>query len=171
MDNFDEIRYTELSQSYKAGANWFYWLAGLSLLTSLIALGGGGWRFLLSLGITQVIDGIADVLAGELGGATKVIALVLDIFITALFVFFGVMAGKKYLWIYVAGMVVFFFDGLVSLLVQDLIGVLAHAFVLFFLIKGYMAGREMIALEHELAVAAQQPPPPPQSTVESPATT
>ncbi len=53
MDNFDEIRHTELYQSYKSAANWFYWLAGLSLITSLITLAGGGWGFIFSLGITQ----------------------------------------------------------------------------------------------------------------------
>jgi hypothetical protein len=161
MDNFDEIRHSELYQSYKSGANWFYWIAGLTLITSIIAVGGGDWRFLISLGTTQLIDAMAIVLAEQLGEATKVIGLVLDIFITALFVFFGVMAGKKHLWAYLLGMIVFGLDGLVSLMIGDLIGVLAHAFVLFFTIRGYMAGREMLVLEREIA---QQPPP-----VESPA--
>jgi hypothetical protein len=48
-----------LAQRHKSGANWFYWIAGLSLATSLIALGGGSWGFLISLGTTQVIDGLA----------------------------------------------------------------------------------------------------------------
>jgi surface polysaccharide O-acyltransferase-like enzyme len=161
MDNFDEIRHSELYQSYKSGANWFYWIAGLTLITSIITVGGGDWRFLISLGTTQMIDAIAHVLSEQLGGATKVIGLVLDIFITALFVFFGVLAGKKMLWVYLLGMIAFGLDGLVSLLIGDWIGVLAHAVVLFFMIRGYMAGRDLIALEREIA---QQPPP-----VESPA--
>jgi hypothetical protein len=162
MDNFDEIRYSELHQTYKSGANWFYWVAGLTLITSIITIGGGDWRFLISLGTTQIIDAFAVVLSEQLGGATMAIALVLDIFITALFVFFGVMAGKKMLWIYMLGTVLFGFDGLISLMIGDWIGVLAHGFVLFFMIRGYMAGRDMVALEREIA---QQPPP-----VESPAT-
>jgi len=158
LDNFDQIKLSELYQSYKSGANWFYWIAGLSLVTSIIAVGGGDWRFLISLGTTQVIDAFADVLSNELGGATKVIGFVLDIFITALFIVFAVLAGKKQLWAYMAGMVIFLLDGLVSLVVQDFIGVLAHGFVLFFLVRGYMAGRELVTFERELA---QQPPPPP----------
>ncbi len=59
-------------------------------------------------------------------------------------------------------------DGLLTLVLQDLLGVLAHGVVLFFLIRGYMAGREMLALERELA--AQLPPPPPSTSVESPVT-
>lgn len=165
MDNFDEIRHSELYQSYKSGANWFYWIAGLTLITSIITVGGGEWRFLISLGTTQVIDAIAHVLSEQLGGATRVIGLVLDIFIIALFVLFGVLAGKKYLWAYLIGMIVFGLDGLVSLIITDWIGVLAHGFVLFFMVRGYMSGRELVALEKEMA---QQPPPPP--TVENPAT-
>ncbi len=157
MDHFD-IRRDELYQTYKSGANWFYWIAALSLVTSIITVGGGDWRFLISLGTTQVIDAFADVLSSELGGATKVIGFVLDIFITALFVFFGVFAGRKQLWAYMVGMIVFGLDGLVSLVVGDFIGVLAHGFVLFFLARGYMAGRELLDLEK---VLTEQPPPPP----------
>ncbi len=165
MDNFDDVRHSELYQSYKSGANWFYWIAGLTLVNSIIAVGGGDWRFLISLGTTQVIDAFGSALAAELGGAPVVIGLVLDTFITALFVFFGVLAGKKHLWAYLIGMVVFGLDGLLSLMISDLIGVAAHVFVLFFMIRGYMAGRELVTLEREMA---QQPPPAPQP-VESPA--
>src|SRR5918996_954321 len=111
-----------LAQRHKSGANWFYWIAGLSLATSLIALGGGSWGFLISLGTTQVIDGLAAGLAEEFGGATKVIAAVLDILITGVFVMFGWLAGRKYLWAYLIGMVVFLLDGLVSLAFQDWFG-------------------------------------------------
>ncbi len=145
-------------QRYKSGANWFYWIAGLSLVTSIVSFSGGGWRFLLSLGTTQVFDGIGEGLSTELGAAPKVVALVLDIFVTALFVLLGVLAGKRMLWAYMVGMIVFGLDGLVSLLFQDLIGVVAHAVALFFMARGYMAGRELRAFEREMA---QAPPPAP----------
>lgn len=151
MDDFYYAQHDELFQSYKSGANWFYWIAALSLVTSLITLGGGDWRFLISLGTTQVIDGFAEGLSEGLGGATKVIGLVLDIFITALFVMFGVLAGKKYLAAYMIGMVVFLLDGLVSLAFEDWIGVVAHVVVLFFMARGYMVGRQLLALEKEMA--------------------
>lgn len=164
MDNFDEIRHSELYQSYKSGANWFYWIAGLTLITSIITVGGGDWRFLISLGTTQIIDAFALVLSEQLGGATQVIGLVLDIFITALFVLFGVLAGKKMLSVYLLGMAAFGLDGLVSLMIGDLIGLLAHGFVLFFMVRGYMAGRDLVALEREIA---QQPPVESSATAQS----
>ena len=67
MDVEYNIRYAQATQHYKAGANWFYWIAGLSIITS------------------------------------------------------------------------------------------AHGFALFFLIRGFMAGREMLALEKTMAQQAVMP--------------
>lgn len=160
-DNYDNIEHAQLAQAYKSGANWFYWIAGLTIVTSLITFGGGSWRFLISLGSTQIIDGIAQALATELGGAAKVVGLVLDLIVTGLFVMFGWLANQKHLWAYIAGIVAFALDGLLSLLFGDWIGVAAHAFVLFFLFRGFQAGRSLLALEKTMAeraaTAAAQP--------------
>jgi hypothetical protein len=147
----------ELSQRYKNGANWFYWIAGLSIVTSIIAFAGGGWGFLISLGTTQVIDAIAAGLSAELGGAPRVVALVLDLLVTGAFVAFGVLAGKRFLWAYIIGLVAFLLDGLVSLLVQDWLGVVAHAVVLFIMFRGFQAGRELTNLEQAMAQQGSEP--------------
>ena len=147
--------HADLARRYKSGANWFYWIAGLSLITSIITFSGGSWRFLISLGTTQVIDGIAAALAAELGGsAPQFIALVLDVVLTAIFILFGVMANKKLLWAYILGMAAFVVDGLVSLLIQDFVGVIAHVVILIFMVPGFMAGRKLIELEKEMAAQA-----------------
>jgi hypothetical protein len=154
---YDNIRHAELAKTYKNGSNWFYWLAGLTIVTSLIAFGGGGIRFLLSLGVTQIIDGIAAGLAVELGSGTKAVALVLDLIVSGIFVLFGYLSNQKQIWAYVIGMVLFLFDGLLSLVVGDLIGVAAHAFVLYFLIRGFLAGRQLLELEKAMAQQAAMP--------------
>ena len=155
--DYDHIRHAELAHNYKRGSNWFYWIAGLTIITSLIAMGGGGIRFLISLGVTQIIDGIATGLSVEMGAGAKAVALVLDLIVTGIFVLFGYLANQKQIWAYVIGMAVFALDGLLSLLVGDIIGVLAHAFVLFFLIRGFIAGRDLIALEKSMAQQAAVP--------------
>lgn len=154
-NNFDHVQHAELNQRFQSGANWFYWIAGLTLVTSIVGLLGGGWRFFLSLGITQLIDGFAVYFAGSFGDATKVIAIVLDIFITAIFAGFAYLATRRQMWAYVAGMVVFLLDGLLSLVIVDLIGIIVHGFVLVMMIRGYMAGRQMLALERTMAGADQ----------------
>ena len=162
MTDLDYTQHAELSQRYKAGANWFYWIAGLTIVTSVIALSGGGWRFFISLGTTQIIDALADGLSTELGGVPKVVALILDLIVTGVFVMFGWLAGKKHLWAYILGMVLFLFDGFVSLLFQDWIGAIAHAVVLFFMFRGFQAGRELLNLEKAMADQAPEAVPQPE---------
>jgi len=147
--------HSELMQKYKSGANWFYWIAGLTLVTSLMTVGGADWRFLISLGTTQVIDGIAAAMSEDLGAAPKIIALVFDMILIGIFIFFGVLANKRLLWAYILGMVVFFLDGMVALLIADWIGVIAHVVVLIFMVPGFLAGRQLLELEQEMAAHAR----------------
>jgi hypothetical protein len=165
MDEFEQAQYAEVLQRYKTGANWFYWIAGLTIITSVIAIFGGGWRFLISLGSTQLIDGIAEVFSAELGSAPKIIAFVLDLIVTGVFVLFGYLSNQKYLWAYMAGMVVFLLDGLVNLVVVDWIGVIVHVVVLFFMFRGYQAGRELMSLEQAMAAKVPDPVPQPEAAV------
>ena len=155
--NYENARYAELSQNYSSGANWFYWIAGLSIVTSLITFFGGGLQFLFGLGITMIIDGMASAISEDMGGdAPKIVALVLDLLVTGLFVGIGYLANRKMLGAYIVGMVAFGLDGLLSLLVGDWLSVLAHGFVIFMLVRGFMAGRELTALEKSMS---SQPAP------------
>jgi hypothetical protein len=165
MDQIEYAQHAELTRRYRGGANWFYWIAGLTIVTSLISAFGGGWRFLLSLGTTQIIDAVAQGLATELGNAPKMIALFLDLIVTGTFVVFGYLAGKKYLWAYIAGMVVFLLDGLVTLLIQDWISVIAHGVVLFFMFPGFQAGRELLNFEKAMAEKPPEAVPQPEVAV------
>jgi hypothetical protein len=125
----------------KSGASWFYWIAGLSLVNSIVAFTGGDWRFFLGLGITQVFDALGQ----NIGSAGKAVVLVLDLVAAGTLVFFGVFAHKRHLWAFVVGMVLFALDGLLFLFVQDWIGVGFHVFVLYCLFRGAKACRELNA--------------------------
>src|SRR5690242_13420481 len=81
----DDISRRQDEQRMKSGAHWFYWIAALSLLTSIISLVGGGWSFFVSLGVTQIIDGVANSLAARVGGSVKVIALAFDLLAAGIF--------------------------------------------------------------------------------------
>jgi CHASE2 domain-containing sensor protein len=111
---------------------------------------------LISLGVTQIIDGVAEAISAEGGGGAKVVALVVSLLISAVFVIFGWLANQKMLWAYIVGMVLFGLDGLLSLVAQDWIGVIAHGVVLFFLFRGFQAGRDLVSLEKAMAQSAPQ---------------
>lgn len=125
----------------KSGAGWFYWIAALSLVNSFSAFTGSDWRFILGLGITQIIDAFGN----SVEGAGKIIALVLSLIVAGVLIGLGVLAGKRHTWAFIVGMVLFALDGLIFLLAQDWIGVAFHAFVLYCFFRGLQACRTLNA--------------------------
>jgi hypothetical protein len=125
----------------KSGASWFYWIAALSLVNSVVAFTGSDWRFIVGMGITQIFDAMAP----EFGTAGKAIVLLLDLMAAGVFVLFGVFANKRHQWAFIVGMVFFALDGAIFLIVQDWIGVAFHVFVLYCLFRGVKACRALRA--------------------------
>lgn len=123
----------------RSGASWFYWIAALSLVNSIVAFTGSSWRFILGLGITQIIDGMAQ--HGE--GSSAAVALILNFLVAAVFVVLGIFAHKGQLWAFIVGMILFALDGVIFLLAQDWIGVAFHAFVLYCFFRGFNACRRL----------------------------
>jgi hypothetical protein len=123
----------------KSGASWFYWVAGLSLVNSIVAFSGSSWHFLFGLGITQIFDGLRE----NLGSVGTIVVLALDLAAAGLFILFGVFANKGHLWAFIIGMVLFGLDGLLFVLVKDWLGVGFHAFVLYCLYRGMSACRQL----------------------------
>ena len=123
----------------KSGASWFYWIAGLSLINSIAALAGQGWRFFFGLGITQLFD----VIANEFGSSGKMIALLLELAVAGTFVLFGVFANQRHLWAFIVGMVLFALDGVLFVIARDWVGVGFHAFALYCLFRGVQACRQL----------------------------
>jgi len=136
----------------------FFGLPHSQMGTSLLALSGSGVAFFLSLGVTQFIDGLAKGLAANLGDSVRIIGLILNVLVAGVFVLIGWLALKRHLWSFVAGMVLFALDALLLLAFQVWISFVFHAVVIYWIFKGYQAGRRLSALELEMRSA---PPPPP----------
>jgi hypothetical protein len=140
-----------LAKTHRDGSGWFFWIAGLSLVNSAVILAGSEWSFLIGLGVTQFIDGIALAVADEAGveglSVISVIAFLLDLVVAGTFVMWGVLSRKKHLWAYVVGMVLYALDGLLFLLVGDIPSLGFHVFALFFIFKGFSACRQLKRLE------------------------
>jgi hypothetical protein len=150
----DPAEHFRLEAQCKSGAHWFYWIAVLSLITSLIALSGSQWGFIVSLGITQIVDALANQAAENAGTAAKVIAFVFDLMAVGAFALVGYFASKKHAWVFVAGMVFYALDGLIFLLAQDWLAIAFHAFALYGMFSGYRACRKLLELQQESADAS-----------------
>jgi hypothetical protein len=143
-----------LESRLKSGANWFFVIAALSVINSLILLMGGKWNFIVGLGITQVISAIGN----QLGPIWKTVAFILSLIAAGFFAFFGAFARKGHKWAFIAGMILYAFDGLLFVLVQDWLGIGFHLFALYCIYKGLQALNGLGRLEAEKSAA---PPPAP----------
>ncbi len=143
-----KIEYDRINQM-KGGANWFYWIAALSLVNSVVFLFGGNWSFFAGLAVTQ----LADALVYEIGGATndfsiaKAIALSLDVMVAGVFAFCGIFSGRAQIWAFVVGMVLYALDGVLALMLGGFLSAGFHLFALIMIFKGLMAARELNSAE------------------------
>lgn len=121
-------------KAYKKASGNFYAIAGFSFVNSLISLFGGGLVFVIGLGVTQLVDGIAYVLkenAGDSGFVFTAVALVFDLAACLTFVLFGYFSAKGKNWALVIGMILYALDALLTLLFKDWIGFAFHLFFLW----------------------------------------
>ena len=126
----------------KNGANWFFWIAGLSLLNSIIYLLNADFSFSFSLGATQIVDWFAAALIQDTPVGLvylRALAVVINLAILAIFTGFGLLARKGKGWAFLSGMALYFLDGLLCLWAADWFAVIFHGIVLYGLLRGYMA--------------------------------
>ncbi len=130
-----------LERQRRNGGQWFYWIAALSLINAGLAFAGQEWRFILGLGVTQVVQEMAK--SGSAG--TK--AGLAGVALIAVFAFIGQRAIQGHHWAFILGMILFAVDGLIFLLIQDWVGVGFHAFALLMIGRGYAAARQLPPLK------------------------
>jgi hypothetical protein len=120
----------------KRGANWFDWIAALSVINSVISLANGNWHFVLGLGVTEVIDYLAQRSGSSRG---QVIGFVVTLAVAGFFWFMGRFAKQGQRWALILGMFLYTLDGGLLLLGQDWFSVAFHAYALFMLTKTFAA--------------------------------
>ena len=146
----------KLKSRHMGGATWFYWIAALSLINSVVILMGSEWSFIIGLGVTLFVDGVAANVAQQAGAEAapiiKATAFAVDFVIVA----FGIFAVKRQAWAYIMGMVLYAMDALLFLLAGDMLSIAFHAFALACIFNGLLASLKM-----DKAGAVAQPPAPP----------
>ena len=155
----------ELEARMKGGSTWFYWIAGLSAINSAIYAFGGDVAFLAGLGLTQVADALVDAgIGGGLPPAVRYVAVIFNFALVALFGFIGYYAGQRSSLSFVVGIVIYLFDALLVLVLGMWFETAFHIFALIFIIRGFLACRNLNA---SLAARGLQPPPPPRAPITS----
>ena len=156
MTPFDSVERVQAEARSNSGARWFYWIAALSFITSLIALSGYKWGFLASLGVTQIINAVANALAERGAGAARVVALVFDALASGVFVLLGYFAVKRHSWAFIAGLVLYVLDALLFVLAGFWLGLIFHGYVTYCLVNGYRACARLAEMDRQAAPPAPE---------------
>lgn len=154
MEQLDERGFQEVSiadmmnleRQFKSGANWFYWLAGLSLLSTILLYMGSSIIPALTLGIAELLT----YLALEEPSWIVVLAPMYLLSVSVIGVI-GFFSSKGVRWLYLIGIILIGLDTLLVLLAVDIMGILFHAIALYFLIQGYIALGKLKQMEQRLA--------------------
>ncbi|EEF58045.1 DUF4339 domain-containing protein [Pedosphaera parvula] len=138
-----------LEKQMKSGADWFFWIAGLSLINTGVAVFGGGFRFFLGLGMSLAIDETAKVSGSTVG---TVVGLILNLIVVGLFIFFGIFARKRHAWSFITGLVLYSLDSVLVLMFAfrfgvSFLAVAFHGYALFCIFRGLKAANELNAVE------------------------
>ena len=144
-----QIQLIETEKQFKRGIGWFYWIAGLSLVNSILWLTDAEWSFIIGLGATQMIDAIILGISEEMqtGNVLKFVAFGIDLLIAGVYVLIGFLGLKRMKAAIIVGMVFYAIDGLLFLLVQDFFSLAFHGYALFCIFGGLKALKQLRLLE------------------------
>lgn len=127
-----------------AGANWFFWLAALSVLNTLAVYFIGTSNGPFSLGLTQWVDGTRGPLTSEaFSPPLTAFGLVVNILIAAGFAGFGYLARRGNDVAFLIGIFIYVVDALLSIGLRDFWGFSFHIVAFFFLFRGLLASRHV----------------------------
>jgi len=150
----------DLKAAGDAGANWFFWIAALSLVNTIVAHSGGDRHFIVGLAVTFIVDLIGREIVKEQPDAATlvlVIAVSFSLFVDAIVVAFGAMSRQRWLWVFGFGMFLYLLDGILYALVGDFLSAGFHGYALFSMFQGFKGYQEYNKLHQALDDDAVEP--------------
>jgi hypothetical protein len=123
----------QANRSIMSGARWFWWIAGLSAVNTILSHTGSDMSFVLGLGFTLIVDAIFHSL--------KIIAFAIDLLAIGFFFGVGWFAVKGRFWAFVVGLIAYAGDTVIYFFVQEWRSLIFHLIALFFIGRGAMALR------------------------------
>ena len=128
-------------------ANWFYWIAGLSLVNLGAIAMGANFRFIIGLGFSELLGGMAQEMSASSGtNGPMLVACAGGALLAAFFGACGWFARRPSVVAFIVGMVVFGLDTGIFIMAKDWLGVAFHAYALYCLWRGVTATRQYKAI-------------------------
>ncbi len=141
LDNFER---EEIQDKIKKAANWFYWIAALSIINSILNFETPSKiGFTAALGISQIVDGLIM----EMYGSYNYYATIINIFISLVIAFIGYKARNANKTAFIIGLNLYALDGILFFYYNIWINFAFHILVLYFVYQGIPAINELKNLE------------------------
>ena len=128
-----------LSLGFLRGKQELFWVAGLSLVNSLLAQFDAHIRFPTGMGITQASDAIFLKAFAEGGALAHGAALVFALLAAGVVCLFAWLTGRGSRTVFMIAIVLYGLDALLCLVFQDWFSVAFHGWMLFKLIQAWRA--------------------------------
>lgn len=160
INNGGSVELAVAEKRTQVGGDWFFWIAGFSLVNSLIALFGAQIHFVIGLGTTELFD----VFGSQGGTSGKVIGLLLALVAAGFYVLYGAFARRGAIWAFIVGMIFYALDGVLLVVFKDWLSVAFHAYALFRIFQGFQAAQRLGVLRAQAAAMARSGYAPPSST-------
>lgn len=111
-------------------ARWFWWIAGLSLVNTVMFFSGSDASFIVGLGMTAVAS---VMLAGNMALAIGVTAAILGVYFL-----FGLYAQRGAKWAFYVGIALYVVDALIYVKLESYMSVAFHAYATFCIARGVL---------------------------------
>ncbi len=135
-------QYAVAQRQTQQGGDWFFWVAGFSVVNAVLALAHAPFGFFFSLGV-------AGFAARSGGGLPAYLtAVVVGSAVAALS---GLFARRGARWAFLVGMGLYALDALLCLSMREYLETAAHAYALFRIFQGFQAAGQLAALRAQSA--------------------
>lgn len=135
-----EISISKLEEQLNSGANWFYWIAVLSLVNSVIILSGSDRYFIIGLATTLMTDLVIN----------SWFALVFDVIVAGVLIAFGIFAKKGKSGIFVVGMTLYGLDAMLYIAFDDYLSFAFHLLALYGIYRGLNASMKLKKFDYRV---------------------
>ena len=140
MDIFDDDSARHVTRrSVLHGADWFFWIAILSLINSLIVFYYQTPNTPLALGVTRWLDGTTTGFNASMATG----GLITNILVAVVLAVFGLLSRRGNDIAFVVGIFLYVIDSMLVIGLRDFFGFGVHLIALFFLVKGLLASRHV----------------------------
>ncbi len=130
----------EIENRIKKGASWFYWIAALSVVNTVLFHSGAEVSFIVGLGMTLLADSLLSVsAANDTSGIMTFVSIAISVAIAGGFALFGFLGNKKSQVALIVGMIFYGFDAMIFVWAQDWLSFGFHLFAMWGIYAGVKA--------------------------------